>query len=583
MSDPSAESADTKSFNPFGQVSRATWRQKVEADLKGRPFESLAKADIEGLERQVLYTVEDAPAALPAPGRFPFARGGTRAEWGLIAPRLDARTESVVAAAERAIALGAELVWLEAGDDAAAAARALDVARSLPGAMVLVDADRCPRAANEDDIGPWVCDLLAPIFAGRRDALDDFEVEGPAKLRPLVIDLRPVYEAGGGPVAVLSAALGAGAAVLRAGEVRGATPEELAPRLVFVLASDLHFFDTVAMLRAARSLWAQVLAACGVPRDACEMQLRVDAGLRDASDLDPWINTLRATTMSFAAQVAGADWVGTMPFDLAEARANASGRLAVNTPLILREESHATAVADPAGGSHFVEARTQQLRGAAWAQFQADEAAGGWVSLLADGEVQRRLHDKHTVRAAAVASGRAVRVGATRFPAVFDATAQAPRARNFARLAPVRTAAPFEALRRRAAEGSPPRLALLTLGPLREHKARADFARDLFAAGGIELAEPRALAEAEGFDGVVGAVVVGTDEAYAEAAEIIAGLKAGGLAFVGVVTRPPKPGGALEAVAAAVDACVHMRADALALCARVHDLTGVVASKGGGQ
>ena len=95
---------------------------------------------------------------------------------------------------------------------------------------------------------------------------------------------------------------------------------------------------------------------------------------------DPWVNMLRATAECTAAVLGGAQSIATAPFDSAIGPADElAQRVARNTQVVLREESHLGKVADPAGGSWFIERLTSDLARAAWDEFRSIEAAGGIV------------------------------------------------------------------------------------------------------------------------------------------------------------------------------------------------------------
>ena len=94
---------------------------------------------------------------------------------------------------------------------------------------------------------------------------------------------------------------------------------------------------------------------------------------------DPAVNMLRATVACFAAGVGGADAITVAPYDelAGDATAPLGRRLARNTQSVLAMEAHLTRVVDPAGGSWYVERRTDQLADAAWDCFQEVQRAGG--------------------------------------------------------------------------------------------------------------------------------------------------------------------------------------------------------------
>ena len=86
---------------------------------------------------------------------------------------------------------------------------------------------------------------------------------------------------------------------------------------------------------------------------------------------DPYVNLLRNTVAVFAAGVAGADSITSVPFDIMLGPPDAfSRRIARNTALILQEEAHLNRVIDPAGGSWFLDRLTCEIAEEGWKVFQ---------------------------------------------------------------------------------------------------------------------------------------------------------------------------------------------------------------------
>jgi methylmalonyl-CoA mutase len=92
-----------------------------------------------------------------------------------------------------------------------------------------------------------------------------------------------------------------------------------------------------------------------------------------------------------------------------------SARIARNTQLVLAEESGVTAVADPLGGSWYVEALTRELEDKAWALIEEVEQHGGMTKAVAEGLPKRRIEEAAAERAAKVDTGETVIVGVNRY------------------------------------------------------------------------------------------------------------------------------------------------------------------------
>jgi methylmalonyl-CoA mutase len=328
-------------------------------------------------------------------------------------------------------------------------------------------------------------------------------------VRALAVDTTPYVEAGAGAPFELALALATGIAYLRAADAAGIDPDVLAGGLEFTLCAGPDQFLEIAKLRAARRLWSTVLAHCGVAPARRRSAVYVRTSRRMVSALDPWVNLLRTTTAAFAAAVAGADGITVLPFDEpvlspGESSGPLGRRMARNTQLVLLEEASLHRVADPAGGSWYVESLTDQIARAAWSELQAIERAGPIAEALAAGEVSRRVAAETARRHDDLARRRRSLTGVNMFPllgddglerAGVDGEAEALQSIPEAlpedeALAPVRDAAQFEALRARAVRiaaerGAEPTILLACLGPLSAHVNVALWAKSFFEAGGV--------------------------------------------------------------------------------------------------
>ncbi|HKR87031.1 MAG TPA: methylmalonyl-CoA mutase family protein, partial [Phenylobacterium sp.] len=114
---------------------------------------------------------------------------------------------------------------------------------------------------------------------------------------------------------------------------------------------------------------------------------------------DAWTNMIRLTAAGFGAAVGGADAVVLGNFTDALGLPTAFGRRqSRNTQLVLMEEAFVGRVADPAAGSGYVEAMSEQLARAAWARLQEIEAAGGLAAALAAGLIARDIEAAKAAR-----------------------------------------------------------------------------------------------------------------------------------------------------------------------------------------
>ena len=304
--------------------------------------------------------------------------------------------------------------------------------------------------------------------------------------------------------------LAVGVAYLRALTKAGLSAEEALGQISFRFAATDDQFDTIAKFRAARVLWARVAEVIGAPESGRAPMHAVTAPVM-FSQRDPWVNMLRVTVASFAAGVGGASSVEVLPFDYAvvggmpNVSKTFKARIARNTNLLLLEESHLGYVADPAGGSYFVEDLTEEMADKAWEIFTGTEAAGGFTSAEAD--IRAALDATWEKRRADIAHRRTKVTAINEFPNLAEAPL-APEARPEGD--PIRRwARDFEALRNRsddflAEKGNRPLIAMLPLGPLAKHNIRTGFTSNLLASGGIAVANPGQVVPGEaGFEEAV--------------------------------------------------------------------------------
>ena len=596
----------------FAAATPADWRKLVDAALKGAPFSRLASKTYDGLTIEPLY--ERAGAARAVVGRTP----GTA--WTVM-QRVDHPDPAAANAQARDdLANGATgLVLVFAGSVSAngfgLAASAASLARVLEGidlaAGLAINLNLSPATRHivgdlaslvtDRGIAPAATDLrfsinpiggfaatgrsprawsdLAPSFAATIAGLDGFR--GPFA----VADGRVIHNAGGSEVQELAFALASAVAYLRALEAGGITLEAARDAVYFRLTADAEQFLTMAKFRAARKLWARVEAACGLKPKP--LLLTAETAWRTMTRRDPYANMLRAAIAVAAAGFGGADAITvlphTAPLGLPDAFAR---RMARNTQLVLLEESNLARVADPAAGAGAIEVLTEQLCAAAWQAFQEIEAAGGAWAALQQGLIQRKVATVRAARQEAVARGKEVLTGTNGYP---DLHETAPAVLDIAPVNPVpeqaatltaeplprlRLAEPFEELRDRsdrilAKTGARPKIFLAALGTPAQFTARATFAKNFFAAGGIEALE----GGPDDFTASLTRLVClcSSDEVYdKEVPSAAAALKAAGARHIYIAGRPAEREAALRG--AGIQSFIYGGCDALSTLAAAYDI-----------
>ena len=226
-----------------------------------------------------------------------------------------------------------------------------------------------------------------------------------------------MHEAGATAVQELAYTLADGMAYVRAAKEAGLDVDAFAPRLSFFFGIGMNLFMEVAKLRAARTLWARIMGDLGAKSEKSKL-LRTHCQTSGVSltEQDPYNNVVRTTIEALAAVLGGTQSLHTNSFDEAMALpTDFSARIARNTQLILAEESGVTAVADPLGGSWYVEALTRELEDKAQGLIDEVEAHGGMVKAVADGLPKTRIEEAAAARAAKVDVGETVIVGVNRY------------------------------------------------------------------------------------------------------------------------------------------------------------------------
>jgi methylmalonyl-CoA mutase len=226
-----------------------------------------------------------------------------------------------------------------------------------------------------------------------------------------------MHEAGATAVQELAYTLADGMEYVRAALAKGLAIDSFAPRLSFFWGIGMNLFMEIAKLRAARTLWARIITDLGAKTEKSKL-LRTHCQTSGVSltEQDPFNNIVRTTIEALAAVLGGTQSLHTNSFDEAIALpTDFSARIARNTQLILAEESGVTAVADPLGGSWYVEKLTRELEEKAWALIEEVEGRGGMTRAVAQGLPKQRIEEAAAARAAKVDTGETVIVGVNRY------------------------------------------------------------------------------------------------------------------------------------------------------------------------
>lgn len=548
-----------KLFTQFPPVSYDTWRAKVDADLKGVPFEKkLVWRTNEGFNVQPMYRREDIADLKTTdslPGEFPYVRG-TRSDNNWL-------TRQEILASEPAEANKAALDVLAKGVSSLGFSLAEPteeaIAAALEGidlATVEINFATCPRKAvalakalasylrgkgaeavfhGSIDYNPYRRALrhgaeLSPeaVAAEAKELLE--AVKDIPALRVLAVDSVMLNNCGAYIYQELGYALSWGAQWLTLLTEAGVDAAQVASRVKFNMGVSSNYFMELAKFRAARMMWAQIAAQYSpADTDACKMMCHAVTSRFNQTVYDAHVNLLRSQTESMSAALAGVDSITTVPFDAPyKTPDDFSERIARNQQLLLKEESHLDKVVDPAGGSYYVETLTVSLAQEAWKLFLAVEEEGGFMAAVNAGTVQAAVNASWEKRHQDMARRKEILLGTNQFPNFNEFAAQkienegtccgkascgcsetgAPEKA----LRTGRMASDFEALRLATEHASNrPKAFMLTIGNLAMRLARAQFSSNFFGCAGYEILDNI------GFD----TVKEGIDAAMEKGADIV--------------------------------------------------------------
>jgi methylmalonyl-CoA mutase len=450
------------------------WAEAAARELKGRSLDSLTWTTPEGIAVKPLYTAADLEglALAEVPGTLPFTRGvratmyagrpwtirqysgfSTAEESNLFyRQNLKAGQMGLSVAFDLATHRGYDSDHPRVEGDVGMAGVAID---SVEDMKILFDGIPLDRMSVSMTMNGAVLPVLAAfIVAGeeqgvgvdrlsgtiQNDILKEFMVRNtyvypPAPSMRIVADIIAytaahmpkfnsvsisgyhMHEAGATAVQELAFTLADGMAYIRAAQVRGLSVDAFAPRLSFFFGIGMNFFMEIAKLRAARALWAAIMRDFGA-KNSESLMLRTHCQTSGVSltEQDPSNNIVRTTLEALAAVLGGTQSLHTNAFDEAMALpTEESARVARNTQLILQHETEIVRVADPLGGSYYVEALTHSLSVAARELIGRIESMGGMQSAVEAGLPKLEIEAAAARRQARLDQGEDVIIGVNKF------------------------------------------------------------------------------------------------------------------------------------------------------------------------
>jgi methylmalonyl-CoA mutase N-terminal domain/subunit len=254
--------------------------------------------------------------------------------------------------------------------------------------------------------------------------LMEFCLERVPRFHPVSVSGYHIREAGANAWQELAYTLADGFAYVELGQQRGLDVDRFAPGLSFFFNAHIDFFEEIAKYRAARRIWARWLKERYGATDPAAMKLRFHTQTAGVSltAQQPMNNVVRTAVEALAGVLGGTQSLHTNALDevLALPTEHAA-KLALRTQQIIAYESGVPNVADPLGGSYFVEALTDRMEELAEAEFARIDAMGGGSMLegvlagIERGYFQQEIADSAFAEQARFEHGDLVKVGVNRF------------------------------------------------------------------------------------------------------------------------------------------------------------------------
>ncbi len=226
-----------------------------------------------------------------------------------------------------------------------------------------------------------------------------------------------IMEAGADSVLQTAFTLADGKEYVRAAIDAGLKIDDFAPRLSFFFGVGMNFFMEIAMLRAARYLWHQIVSEFHPtnPRSTI-LRTHVQTSGWSLTQQDPYNNIIRTTLEALAAALGGTQSLHTNSFDEAVSLPTPlSSRVARNTQIIIQEESQICHVIDPLAGSYYVESLTASIIREVRKILNEIEELGGMARAIETGMPKMRIEESAARRQARIDQGKDTIVGVNKY------------------------------------------------------------------------------------------------------------------------------------------------------------------------
>ncbi|MFM6956908.1 MAG: methylmalonyl-CoA mutase [Ignavibacteria bacterium] len=451
------------------------WNILAQKELKGTSPQELTKHTAENIPIQPVYSAEQLPIGFDEhamPGLYPFVRGPyatmyTNRPWTIrqyagfsTASASNAFYKRNLAAGQKGLSVAFDLATHRGYDsdhpravgDVGKAGVAIDtvedmktlfddipldamsVSMTMNGAVIPVLAmfivaaeeqgvamDALSGTIQNDILKEFMVrnTFIYPPEPSMRIVADiiEFTSKHMPKFNSISISGYHMHEAGASAVQEIAYTIADGLEYVKSALDRGLHIDDFAPRLSFFWGIGMNFFMEIAKMRAARKIWAEEITKFN-PQKQSSLLLRTHcqtSGWSLAAQ-DPYNNVIRTTIEAMSAILGGTQSLHTNSFDEALGLpTDFSARIARNTQLILAEESHITDVADPLGGSYYVESLTDSLYQEAKKILTEIHQLGGMTKAIQQGIPKRRIEESAARRQALIDQKKEIIVGVNKY------------------------------------------------------------------------------------------------------------------------------------------------------------------------
>lgn len=375
-------------FKEFKHVSKSEWKDKIIKDLKGKGHDLLEFHDpVEGISFNAYYHQEDLINKNDIPGNYPFERGFNRPlnKWNNTVFVNFQDDDFANQHALKLLMSGADAIWFSANKEKTDWKKVLDEIQ-----LDCISTQFDVHTVHEyreisllfEEFGP--SDVMYNFDAHELyenkyfDELSERLKE--KQQRVILVNGFGIQQAGASSSEEIAFCLSMGHQIIADLMDKGLSIDDAAACIHFHIGVGSNYFLEIVKVKALKELWAKIIKAYN-PEHECSYNMTITGivGHMNKSLADPYTNLLRQTTETLSALNGGVDHICVLPYDMYAANGSSelAARMAMNIPLILKEESYIDKVIDPTAGSYSMDHLYDVLGRKAWSLFQELESLGG--------------------------------------------------------------------------------------------------------------------------------------------------------------------------------------------------------------